>query len=320
MKTDHRARSRRNMFADSCVDRAHARRADLEWLAARLADSASRLTFLWRSKHLVTSGELPKPAFRPPAGLGHLFEASPPMLLGLEGESAWFAVELPADVPPPEEVLAWGEFRDLRELGPLLSPGEAGLLAQVRGLAHWHTRNRFCGDCGAPTESRHAGHVRACTNPACGKEHFPRTDPAIIVLVTFRGRCLLGRQPVWPPERYSTIAGFVEPGETLEEAVAREVEEETGVVVGAVRYHSSQPWPFPASLMLGFTAEALSDTIRLDDELEDARWFTRRQLRDAVAAGTVRLAPPISIAYRLIESWYDGTGKPRLSEIVGEGW
>jgi NAD+ diphosphatase len=240
--------------------------------------------------------------------------------LGREGESVWFAADLPPGVPPPEIVASVGEFRELRDLAPLLSAEEGALLCQARGLAHWHRKHRFCGVCGSPTRSAEAGHVRVCTEESCGESHFPRTDPAIIVLVTDGDRCLLGRQAVWPEGRYSTVAGFVEPGESLEEAVAREVAEETGVLVGRVEYHSSQPWPFPASLMLGFTAEAESTAITLDDELVDARWFSRSELAEEVERGALRLPGPISIAYRLIEDWFDREGSVRLGSLAGRAW
>lgn len=321
MNLDHRARSARNTFAGSPVDRLHGRRRDEAWVSERLADPSTRLTFLWRSKNLVAAGETPRPVTLSPVGLEPLLQtAASVTLLGREGHGACFAVDLPPEAAPAGLLAEAGEFRDLREMAPLLAPGDAGLLAQARGLAYWHRRHRFCGSCGSPARSAEAGHVRACTNEACGEHHFPRTDPAIIVLVTSGQRCLLGRQPTWPQGRYSTIAGFVEPGESLEDAVAREVEEEAGVVVGPVTYHSSQPWPFPASLMLGFTAEAVNDAIRLDDELEDARWFTRDELTAALQGGAVRLPTPISISYRLIEHWFDGTGTHRLETFPQAAW
>jgi NAD+ diphosphatase len=318
---DHRARSARNTFAGSPIDRVHSRRQDDDWVAERLSDPTTRFTFLWRSRNLVTAGDSPRAATLPPPGLEpFLRQAVSVMLLGLADGSACFAVDLPPDREPPDIVSAAGVFRDLREFAPLLAPAEAGLLAQARGLAYWHRRHRFCGSCGSPARSAEAGHVRLCTNEACGEHHFPRTDPAIIVLVTSGDRCLLGRQAAWPENRYSTIAGFVEPGESLEDAVAREVEEETGVVVGPVTYHSSQPWPFPASLMLGFTAEARDETIRLQDELEDARWFSRGELREALESGTVRLPTPLSISFRLIEHWFDLTGRDRLEALPRAAW
>jgi NAD+ diphosphatase len=321
VRGDHRAHSERNCFVGSLLDRSHGRRQDDAWIAERLVDPTTRLTFLWRSKHLVTPGVAPRPVLRSPLDIEPpLKSAEPPLFLGLAGTEAWFALELPADAPPPEELGSLGDFRDLRELALLLPPGESGVFAHARGLAHWHRRHRFCGDCGSPTVVRHAGHVRVCSLATCASEHFPRTDPAVIVLVARGDRCLLGTQPAWPKGRYSAIAGFVEPGESLEEAVAREVEEETGIVVGPIRYHSSQPWPFPASLMLGFAAEALTDEIRLDDELEDARWFTRAELRNGLADGTLRIPQPLSIAYRLIESWYDGSGRRPLVELARQAW
>jgi NAD+ diphosphatase len=176
-------------------------------------------------------------------------------------------------------------------------------------MAFWHARHRFCGVCGAPTESVDAGHRRRCTRPDCAADHFPRTDPAIIVLVHAGDRCLLGRQARWTPGQYSTIAGFVEPGEALEDAVAREVREETGVLVHDVRYHSSQPWPFPASLMVGFTAAAATRDVHVDGtELEDARWFSRDDIRRGLASGALRLSSPASISYALIRDWMEEDG------------
>lgn len=206
-------------------------------------------------------------------------------------------------------------------MASLLAPGEGELLAHARALAYWHRRHRFCGDCGHPTEGAQGGHVRVCSNPQCGRQHFPRTDPAVIVLVTAGERCLLGRQPSWLPGRYSTIAGFVEPGESLEAAVVREVGEETGVRVREVRYQSSQPWPFPASLMLGFRAVAEGEDIHLgDEELEDARWFSREELERAMEEGALRLPGRISIAYRLIEDWFDEGSPGRLARSNTLPW
>jgi NAD+ diphosphatase len=194
-------------------------------------------------------------------------------------------------------------FLELRPLTPLLAADDAGLLAYARAMAIWRARHRHCGVCGAATLASRAGHILTCSNPGCAQEFFPRIDPAIIVLVSDGERALLGRQASWAPRRYSTIAGFVEPGESLEDAVVREVQEETGVRVASVRYHSSQPWPFPSSLMLGFFASAPEGSpVRISGELEDARWFTRAQVSSGEA-----LAPPTqSISWRLIEAWLKG--------------
>jgi NAD+ diphosphatase len=189
----------------------------------------------------------------------------------------------------------------IRDVGATLSDRDAGLYVTAIALANWHATHVRCPRCGEPTEPVSAGWVRRCTTD--GSEHFPRTDPAVIVLVHDGGdRCLLGRQPVWPAGRYSTLAGFVEPGESLEQAVAREVEEESGVVVDDIVYRGSQPWPFPASLMLGFDARVVSGEAQVgDDELEDVRWFSRNDIR----RGNPLLPPPASIAHWLITGWLD---------------
>jgi NAD+ diphosphatase len=203
------------------------------------------------------------------------------------------------DLPPENGLSVPGaSFEELRALVPLLPEDQAQLLIYARALLVWRARHCHCGVCGAPTTARSAGHVLVCTR--CGTEFFPRIDPAIIVLVSDTRRALLGRQRSWAPGRYSALAGFVEAGESLEEAVGREVEEETGVQVGWVRYFASQPWPFPASLMLGFHAHAREAPVRLDGELEDARWFELEQLR---SADETLLPPPHTIARRLIEAW-----------------
>ncbi|GGA28846.1 NAD(+) diphosphatase [Dyella nitratireducens] len=192
----------------------------------------------------------------------------------------------------------------LREAGLLLPSDEAGLFAYAKGLAHWQRETRFCARCGSPLQLVSSGHRAKCTHDACGRLHFPRTDAAIIVIVEHQGACLLGRQAGWPPGRYSTLAGFVEPGESLEDAVRREVAEEAGVIVGDAHYHSSQPWPMPASLMVGFTATALSPTIRLrDGELEDARWFTPQQIIDSLADGSLKTPTRLSVSYQLLSHW-----------------
>ena len=196
-------------------------------------------------------------------------------------------------------------FATLREAGAFLDDREAGIAVHSIGLANWHATHPRCARCGAATDVGEAGHIRRC--PECSAQHFPRSDPAIIVLVTDdEDRALLGRGANWPPGRYSTLAGFVEPGESLEAAVRREVFEETGVVLSDdIRYAGSQPWPFPSSLMLGFYARAAQTEIAIDDdEITDARWFTREDLLDAAEAANVKLPGAVSISRRLIEGWY----------------
>lgn len=192
----------------------------------------------------------------------------------------------------------------LRAAGLLLAADEAGLFAYAKGLSHWQRETRFCTHCGAPLLLVAAGHRAQCTSAECARLHFPRTDAAVIMLVEHDGACLLGRQAGWPPGRYSTLAGFVEPGEALEDAVRREVAEEAGVIVDQVRYHSSQPWPMPASLMVGFIATAVSRQIRMrDHELEDARWFTPEQIVNGIADGSFVPSTRLSVSYQLLAHW-----------------
>jgi NAD+ diphosphatase len=297
-----------NIFAGARFDRAALLRRDAAWIQERLRDPATRFAPVWQLKSLFTTGDgEPRVRWLSAAEAAPLLGAGTAVFLGMGDGAAHFAVEVGHEDPADVARGAGGAFDELRRHGSVLPPRDAGMLAFARGMMHWHARHRFCGVCGEPTEARDAGHVRVCTSGACGAIHFPRTDPAVIMLVMHRGRALLGRQAAWDRGRYSTLAGFVEPGESLEDAVAREVWEEAGVRVGEVRYHSSQPWPFPSSLMVGFTADAEDDAIQVDhDELEDARWFTRDDLRAGLADGTLLLPSPISISYRLVMDWLEG--------------
>jgi len=194
------------------------------------------------------------------------------------------------------------QWLDLRTAASELERDDAAVFAYARGLANWQDATRYCGYCGASLAFVDGGHRGVCAG--CGRLHFPRTDAAIIVIVEHDDACLLGRQAVWRPRQYSTLAGFVEPGESLADAVRREVREETGVEIVDCDFHSSQPWPFPASLMLGFTAIAAGRAINLaDGELEDARWFTAREIVEGLRDGTLHVSTPLSISYRLIEHW-----------------
>ncbi len=302
--------NRPNFYAACGLDRAGALRADASWLEERLSDPRTRLVPVWRAQNLfrvdVASSGRPAPLLPTVVEASAILNGEAHLvLLGLSGDIAHFALDLSHLEDPAHVSMALGgEFADLRRHGPLLEHGEGALLAYARGILHWHRHHRFCGMCGARTLSAAAGHVRVCTNPACKAQHFPRTDPAVIMLVSLGECCLLGRQRVWPPGMHSTLAGFVEPGESLEDAVAREVLEETGVRVANVRYHSSQPWPFPSSIMLGFHAEAVSPELNVNrDELEDARWFTRAELLASPEDESFRLPRRDSIARRLVESW-----------------
>jgi NAD+ diphosphatase len=222
------------------------------------------------------------------------------LFLGLRGDETWFAVRaeaVTADI---------GQWIDLRSAAATWPAFEATAFAQARAMLHWQARHRHCGVCGTALDYRRAGWLGWC--PRCELEHYPRTDPAVIVAITDGTRLLLGRNAGWPPHRYSTLAGFVEPGESLEQTVAREVFEESGVRIRSSRYLASQPWPFPSSLMLGFIAQAEPDEPDVGDELEDARWFTFDQvdaaLRGASPDGELLLSPSISISRWLVEHWH----------------
>ena len=302
----------RNTLAGPYLDRAAHLRKDAQRFATALADGRSRVVPVWNSRNLIVDGETPHAALLALSVVPEQRRNSNDLtLLGRFGDIEIFTYEIEALEPP---VLEPGtRFEDLRLVASQLPAEEAGLLGYARGMVAWRNRHRFCGTCGFPTLAAKCGHVLVCTNPACRHELFPRIDPAIIVLVSDGERALLGRQAAWPVGRYSTIAGFVEPGESLEDAVAREVLEETGITVDQIEYHSSQPWPFPSSLMLGFTARALTTEItRQDDELEDAQWFTRGDIR----AGRPLVPPSVSISFRLIEHWFDAGGGPSLREIL----
>jgi NAD+ diphosphatase len=290
-----------NIFAGPYVDRTSRPREDTDWLDHLRSKGDALLVPVWQLRNLIAPRD-----GTPAARLlewhevaHHVTRSEDLILLGEFRSRLCFAIEFTGDEPP---AMPDAEFHDLRGLGGALHGDEAGLLAYARAMVHWRSRHRFCGSCGAPTLSSRSGHLLKCTQ--CGTQQFPRIDPAIIVLVSHGSgdgeRALLGRQAIWPPGRYSTIAGFVEPGESLEDAVIREVHEETGIEATAAAYHSSQPWPFPASLMLGFTARALTvDIACRDGELEDARWFSREDLK----TGKILLPPRQSISYRLIEDW-----------------
>jgi NAD+ diphosphatase len=292
-----------NVFAGAFVDRSGERRKDGEWLARTAHSDTTRFIPVWGDRCLA-AGDPPAACLLERHHVDGFVDDKELIFLGnFRGHPA-FAVAVAGEEAPLTE---FGRFESLRFLGTVLPPDEANLVAHARALVLWHASQVFCGICGSPARPAAGGNVRVCTDDHCGRQVFPRVDPAIIVLVAHGERCLLGRQSSWPEDRYSTIAGFVEPGESLEDAVRREVFEETNIQVANVHYHSSQPWPFPSALMLGFVAEATSTAINLNDgELEDARWFTRAELR----SGFPKLPFRISIARRLVDHWLGLDGRP----------
>lgn len=293
-------------FASAWVDRATHLRADEVALTA-LRKTAARIVIA--DGRIVLKGGDPPRALLEPAEADFI-GADAKLFLGAEGNRALFAGLTATD---PEALKASGHLViDLRSLAlqGFLPPDVVGALGQAKGMLDWHQRHRFCAACGGPSLPDDGGWRRRCE--ACGAHHFPRTDPVVIMLIHRGERCLLGRKPQFPATMYSCLAGFVEPGETFEDAVRRETMEEVSVAVGRVAYHASQPWPLPFSqLMIGCFAEATSDAIRLaDQELADARWFTRDEIA-AMRAGThpdgLTFPTPIAIAHTLLSAWLDGT-------------
>jgi NAD+ diphosphatase len=298
--------SRPNAYTGSPLDRASNKRDDEAFIAAALEAESALFAPVWRARSLMMDVESGSPRavlMQGPLARALREAAGEWAFLGMLEQAPVFALDLSAaeDVSPLLPSPAHS-FTDLRSVAGLLPPGEASILAHARGLMHWRTRHRFCGVCGSMCAPKSAGTVMVCTS--CGAQHFPRTDPAVIMLVWQGDRALLGHNHRFPlVKMYSTLAGFVEPGESFEEAVAREVFEESGIQVGRVTYHSSQPWPFPSSIMIGFHAEALTDAITIDEtELKDARWFTRAELREPASLG-IQLPRVDSIARRLIEDF-----------------
>lgn len=293
-------------YATSQLDRRSTDRPRTELITETLFSDQARFVVLSDNQNLFElKDDLHHPAFLERKDVEAYIPDHPWAYLGVYDNHALFVLDLSV---LEDQVIIDGfdkdyRFEDLRRAGPLSQRTEASQLAYARGLMYWHNRHRFCGACGSPTESRHAGHMRQCLNPACGLEHFPRTDPAVIMLITHGDKCLLGRHERLKEGMYSTLAGFVEPGETLEDAVRREVREEAGIKVGKVTYAASQPWPFPTSLMLGFYGEAETTEISFeDDELEDAQWFSRDDLIHFATQGK-SLPSHDSIARNLIEHW-----------------
>ena len=304
---DHLVQARKNALVNGSLDRITHRRDDSKWFDRKLEDPTTLFVPIWNQKNLIDMQHMKAVKLTPQDVLSFEDVDNGIILLGNQNNRTFFAYLFDTENNPIVNDFAYANasFEDLRRFGPMLDDCDASLLAYAKAIGYWHQRHRFCGSCGSSTSVSKAGHLRSCTNPECGAIHFPRTDPAIIVLVHSEDHCLLGRQARWPKGVYSTIAGFVEPGESAEQAVLREVWEEAGIRIDKMSYQSSQPWPFPSSLMLGFQACAQLQKIRRNDnELEDAKWFSRDTVAEAVAGNSsLKLPPAFSVSRRLIEDW-----------------
>ena len=299
-------------FCGNTLDRAGARRADPAWLVQQWAHPGARVLPLWQLRPLVVG------ASRGPQQAGFVIPRvaqdlagpeAPRVFLGLDGQIPLFALDVSAAQDPQEHgpLAGLGEFVELRALAlrSELPPEELAICGTAKAMIDWHLRHGFCARCGAATKLVDGGWRRRCGQ--CNADHFPRTDPVVIMLASLGERCLVGRGREFPPGMFSALAGFLEPGETIEEGVRREILEEAGIVVGKVRYHASQPWAFPSSLMIGCLAEAQSEEISLgDDELAEARWLEREEVR-ALLSGHRReglfLPPPMAVAHHLLRGW-----------------
>src|SRR5215471_15201879 len=298
-------------FAGNPLDRASQRRQDAAWVASLLQRPDTRLLPLQSLKPQVRHSSAVTLDWQSVAAWQPLIDAGNTLiLLGMRDGRAYFALDATAATPPPDgDTVAM----DARAVAPLIDDGEAAILAEARSLIDWHARHRFCAQCGTRSVPAAGGWVRHCPN--CRAHHFPRVDPVVIMLAVRGERCLLGRGHRRVGTRFSCLAGFMEPGETLEEAVRREVREESGIRVGRVRYLASQPWPFPSSLMMGFLAEALSEEITIDpEEIAEARWFHRDEIREMVARAAAgvddptraSLPAPVAIAHHICRRWSNG--------------
>ncbi len=291
-----------NWLSGRSFDRRSELRTDPQAVERLLTGPAARIVAVSHGRVLTaTEDDAPVPLYLKALDIKDLGERDWVFLGGHAGHD-YFAVEIdePSDLVSSPEA----KFSDLRRTGPLLEADDAAILGYARAMTHWHRRSQFCSMCGRPSRRADGGHRRICTDDACASEQHPRTDSAVIVLVHHEDECLLARSPHFPPGMLSTLAGFVEPGESLEDCVIREVKEEVGVELTDVAYHSSQPWPFPQSLMVGFHARALSKSLQVDPtEIEEARWVHRSMLADESAWGDFTVPPRFAIARRLIEAW-----------------
>jgi|YelNatPaOPRAMG01_1025707.scaffolds.fasta_scaffold00028_82 NAD+ diphosphatase len=305
-----------NFYTSSGFNRLSEKRIDAKWVKEKIFSNNSKIVLVKDLKLLVENSSRYKPVFLSMKDFKDSPEISTLIFLGEREGSTYFCVDAKV-IKGSDSYLNFGEFLDLRAIANFMEKNDAAILAYARAMIYWHNNNKYCGICGSNTIIKDAGHKIICSNPHCSAEHFPRIDPAIIVIVSKDDKCLLAHQAKWPQGRYSTLAGYVEPGESLEQAVQREVFEETGIHVDNVSYHSSQPWPFPSAIMLGFKARAIDKNIFVDKkELEDAQWFSRNDIISKLKNKSLILSPKDSISFRLIQSWFDEDSNLNLEEIV----
>lgn len=307
-------------FSTNDLDRLPGARSDVRRADAVLDSDSTR--FILVNEGRVLLSDRPSAVFATRAEVRQIIDRPhDPIILGALNGTTYCALDTTG--LPPEKLsgmTARGEFLHLRSRYPLLNEEEVALLGYAVAVTHWQGRTRFCGACGTATEPAMGGNMRRCTDPYCGQTYFPRVDPAVIVLVTRGNACLLSRNKGWVKGRLGCLSGYLEPGESAEGAVIREVAEESGLTVFNVRYFGSQPWPFPASFMLAYQAEAApGELVIAEDELDDARWVTRESLIQSLRAGEFTLPPRRTVAFRLIENWFDTPGGPRLADVADEG-
>jgi NAD+ diphosphatase len=299
---------RPNPLSNPAFDRAAHLRLDEGWMASATRGEDALIAPVWQSRSLIATDEGGSRAALIPSGRFDWDSAGDIVFLGRADGRNYFAADIA--VPDADDAAgrfaAHGAFEELRLLARRMPGEEAALLAYAKGMLWWHERHRFCGVCGHPTVSNQAGHRRVCTNEVCRTEQFPRSDPAVIMLIEHEDRCLLARGARFPDGFWSVLAGFVEPGESIEDTVAREVFEECGIRIADITYQSSQPWPFPSSLMMGFRARALNTELTLDPhEIVEAGWFDRGWIRSLDPDGPIRIPPKLSISRRLIDDWME---------------
>jgi len=312
-------KSSANFFTSENLNRLTEKRNDDKWINQKLEDPGASFIPLWQDKNLFNVSVQPKIIYLKKNELKrYSYINNTITLIGELNGRVYFSISLDnSEDGIEEDYSTFGIFASIRKYSALLDKDEASLLAYSNALHNWQNHHQFCGLCGSKTKLVCTGHRLDCSNPGCRHQSFPRTDPAIITLIYNDDKCLLVRQPHWQPGQYALVAGFVEPGESLESAVARETYEETGIELDEINYFSAQPWPFPGSIMLGFTAKAVTDKITMhDNELEDAIWMTREEIVEGIKNKTLKNPTSFSVAFKLLENWFNEKSTEKFSDII----